>query len=149
MKTPLPMPARPASARIMPGQRQGTGTGSRVVVSRDLRVTFPSVQPHLFRTAVPVADSSGPDGVLEGVQQVNKSALAACLMFFVANAGAAAVTSAARSASSGMQASPAVQKHKQKRVSARHRRYPTGDLRFCLELKSNEAIIRCAETGKK
>lgn len=26
---------------------------------------------------------------------------------------------------------------------------PRGDLRYCLELKDNEAIIRCAETGRK
>ena len=29
------------------------------------------------------------------------------------------------------------------------RRLPRGDLRFCLELKDNEAIIRCSETGRK
>lgn len=35
--------------------------------------------------------------------------------------------------------------------SSKHkvRRLPRGDLRYCLELKDNEAIIRCAETGRK
>lgn len=26
---------------------------------------------------------------------------------------------------------------------------PKGDLRYCLDLKDNEAVIRCAETGRK
>lgn len=33
------------------------------------------------------------------------------------------------------------------RHKARH--LPRGDLRHCLELKDNDAIIRCAETGRK
>jgi hypothetical protein len=37
-----------------------------------------------------------------------------------------------------------VNKHKH---SVRH--LPRGDLRYCLELKDNEAIIRCAETGRQ
>lgn len=31
----------------------------------------------------------------------------------------------------------------------RSRHLPRGDLRKCLELKGNDAIIRCAETGRK
>jgi hypothetical protein len=31
----------------------------------------------------------------------------------------------------------------------RVRHLPRGDLRYCLKLKDNEAIIRCAETGRK
>jgi len=31
----------------------------------------------------------------------------------------------------------------------RVKRLPRGDLRKCLELTNNEAIIRCAETGRK
>jgi hypothetical protein len=30
-----------------------------------------------------------------------------------------------------------------------NRRLPRGDLRDCLEQKTNEAIIRCSETGRK
>jgi hypothetical protein len=29
------------------------------------------------------------------------------------------------------------------------KRLPKGDLRYCLDLRSNAAIIRCAETGRK
>ena len=41
-----------------------------------------------------------------------------------------------------------------KTSSARHhewkpKRLPRGDLRHCLELKDNQAIIRCAETTRK
>ena len=31
----------------------------------------------------------------------------------------------------------------------RIKRLPRGDLRHCLDLKENEAIIRCSETGRK
>lgn len=31
----------------------------------------------------------------------------------------------------------------------RTKRLPRGDLRHCLDLKDNEAIIRCSETGRK
>jgi len=45
-------------------------------------------------------------------------------------------------------AMPAKADHaKEPKYSKRH--LPRGDLRFCLKLKSNEAIIRCAETGRK
>lgn len=36
-----------------------------------------------------------------------------------------------------------------KTMHHRTKRLPRGDLRKCLDLKDNEAIIRCAETGRK
>jgi hypothetical protein len=43
---------------------------------------------------------------------------------------------------------PAKVSHAKKyKHSPRH--LPKGDLRYCLDLKDNEAIIRCAETGRK
>lgn len=36
-----------------------------------------------------------------------------------------------------------------KTMPHRTKRLPRGDLRKCLDLKDNEAIIRCAETGRK
>jgi len=42
---------------------------------------------------------------------------------------------------------PAKPHHKLHRHTVR--RLPRGDLRYCLELKDNEFIIRCAETGRK
>ena len=35
------------------------------------------------------------------------------------------------------------------RHTTRVKRLPRGDLRHCLELTDDEAIIRCAETGRK
>jgi hypothetical protein len=39
----------------------------------------------------------------------------------------------------------------QVRKTPRHKvkRLPKGDLRYCLDLRSNAAVIRCAETGRK
>ena len=36
-----------------------------------------------------------------------------------------------------------------KTMHHRTKRLPRGDLRHCLDLKDNEAIIRCSETGRK
>lgn len=38
---------------------------------------------------------------------------------------------------------------KQRAHTRRAKRLPHGDLRYCLELKSNEEIIRCAETPRR
>jgi hypothetical protein len=44
-----------------------------------------------------------------------------------------------------------VQEKAQATPTTRHRarHLPRGDLRKCLDLKDNDAIIRCAETGRK
>jgi hypothetical protein len=38
---------------------------------------------------------------------------------------------------------------KQRVHTRRAKRLPHGDLRYCLDLKSNEEIIRCAETPRR
>jgi hypothetical protein len=45
-------------------------------------------------------------------------------------------------------APPAKVSHPEKRKHG-PRHLPKGDLRYCLDLKNNEAIIRCSETGRK
>ena len=37
--------------------------------------------------------------------------------------------------------------HSMRKHSARH--YPRGDMRYCLDLKDNKAIIRCSESRRK
>jgi len=65
-----------------------------------------------------------------------------------AEAAAAAKAEAAPAAEQAAPAQPAVAKrHKARHHKARH--LPKGDLRQCLELKDNKAIIACSEKRPK
>jgi hypothetical protein len=82
-----------------------------------------------------------------------KSVLAAVLMLFLADLAAAAADAPAAKANPGGSVqvaavkAPAPRRGHRHKTSA-HRRYPRGDLRYCLKLKSDEAIIICAERSR-
>lgn len=60
--------------------------------------------------------------------------------------GMPGATAPAEVESSAAQARPQARR---KAHGHRHRHLPSGDLRHCLELGSNEEIIRCAESPRK
>jgi len=54
-----------------------------------------------------------------------------------------------QSASAPVKAGPHHRMHKRSMKRLRHVKLPHGDLRYCLDRKTNKAIIRCSETRHK
>jgi hypothetical protein len=102
----------------------------------------------MIKNAFPVAPS-GPWRIEEIIMKMKTCLIALPLVWVTGAATADGMESAGAAAQ--METAAAAERAPARHRMVRHRvkRLPGGDLRYCLDRPTNEAIIRCAETGRR